>query len=410
MALAPGCRTAAKRTQKVLLPTEYVVEAPPLPPEEPLAAVRFSTGWSDDPIRFYHPMKLSVDGDLYSRTPAITRQGWIEVNPLAEGVTMTLWVRNGRPRKRDFYPVKSFTGEIPGALANEIRFLDDPAPLKGPVRLPISNFRKVYNAYDLSDGDLLMVELHQPSTGRVERAVFQYRAFGLRTKVGYGVLFRVPVPVLQPADTIDVGSLYVTLSLSLGYSYRTSQTWGKWLSDRVAGVVLVGVGSTYEVSTGLGLNEQVRGAFNSALVGTGVEFFDFLSVNALFNPGALTGDQAESTWAVAVGFDASRFATFTEDIVSRLIGRNQLDDSTPRWPTSGGRSGEPVAATPTPEEPTPSPEAPTPTPATPASRQTPSGGEAPRATAAPEREGSLSAPTPAPAGPAPTAPTPTPAP
>lgn len=313
---------------------------PDEPADAPLAAVRYATGYHDDPVRLYVPSPFFANEERWDTIPELTREGWIEVNPLTPGVVATLYVRNVARRDQGFQQVKGFTGEIHGAIANEILFLDTPGPLPGPIRLPIGNLFKVYNGFSMRDGDLLLLELSQPSTGRIQRSVFQYRAFGLRSRVSYAVLFRVPVPGLQDAETIDVGGLSFTVSLSLGYSFRAETAAARFVSDRLAAVALVGVGSTYQVDTTRPIDDQVRGAFTSGIIGAGIEVFDFLSLNFLFNPSSLTGNEAQSVWAAAVGFDAVKFATFTQDIIPRLFGDNELEPmkADPWWQGPQGQA------------------------------------------------------------------------
>lgn len=319
------------RLNKALLYPEYATLAQANNHEDsPLGRVSYQTGYADDPTRDYAPTRVFYDGNAYDRTPAITHKGWIEVHPAAEDISLRIYIRN--VTESGFQEVKSFTGGINGAIPNEVRFMDAPGDLQGPIRIPISNFLKVYNDFHIGDGDLILFELYQRSTGRVERCLFRYRAFGFNGEFSYHVLFRVPVPGVQPSSEIDVGSPYFTLSYGLNYRFRTEQPLPKWVSDRVSILFSLGVGSTDLYQSGVPLSDQFRGAFNALILGTGVEVMDFVSLNLLFNLYTPTGDEVSAPWALAVGFDASQFTRFARNLGSRLFSSNRLRPMEPTDP------------------------------------------------------------------------------
>ena len=105
-------------------------------------------------------------------------------------------------------------------------------------------------------------------------------------------------------------------------------------SERAALVTSIGVGST-AVDTGVGGLQNVSGAFNAALVGGGVELFEFVSAQLLVNLSSFLREGEESNLALAIGFDAVQFARFTDRAVPRLLKKNELvapDGTVPREP------------------------------------------------------------------------------
>ncbi len=309
--LSLGCA----RVSKFMAPEDFVSEATP---HGELADVRWGTGWRDEPHRNWPPEGRRLPDGRWVRPPAdVTSRGWIEVDPLRDDVELSLWVRRTGLDRSGFKRVASVTGSLPGELASELRFV--PKQLDEAFRLPMHQLHNVYNDYRFEDGDLLLLEVssdgHEP-----ERYLFRSQEFGLRTKVGAGVLVRVP---LFENDEVSPA---LALTVSVGHRPRTRRPLMSWVGSQVGLMGSLGVGSTTVANAGTGpVQDELRTFFNAALAGGGIELFDIFSIQVLANLSALTRNELESAATLAVGFDAVQFARSTESAVTRLFGNNALD-------------------------------------------------------------------------------------
>lgn len=325
--LAPaGC---VHRIAKFVAPEQIVI-----PAEErgEVATVTYTSGWADEPQRAYDPE--SYDPEPHPGEPAakaadawewpveITNDGWIDVAPLAKGATARLYVRRMGVESDDLQPVVEITGAIPGRIPNELRFLPVERPLETTRRIAIRDLANPFSERPIHDGDLVLLSVAAGESR--EHYLFRTRDFGIRTRAGAGILVRLPVPLVANAAEAEADlSPALAATLAIGYRPRTRSPGVEWITERAALVTSIGVGST-SVDTGVGGLQDVSGAFNAALVGGGVELFEFVSAQLLVNLSSFLREGEESNLALAIGFDAVQFARFTDRAVPRLLKKNVL--------------------------------------------------------------------------------------
>ena len=294
------------RVVKSLLAPDYVTAAAG---QGELATVTYQSGEKGEPSLPYEPTVIEVDGRSYREAVEVSSSGWIDVAPLAEGVDISLWVRNPGLTKRDFTQVRSVTGELERRFSNEIRFL--PEHLTEPVHLQLRQLTNVYNDYELGEGDLLLVEASKDGV-ESERYLFRTHEFGPRFKYGGGLLFTIPLAFAgenQPETT----SAVLAFTTSFGYRFHTRSPVLRWFGGKSAVMISTGVGSTALTSPDFSqaFEDQLLGHFSATIAGGGFEFYDFISVQALANVTALSRDLEEAPWVLAIGFDPVQFALFT---------------------------------------------------------------------------------------------------
>lgn len=327
--MSAGC-SFGYRIAKFAMADEYIVRSESEPHPDPVASLVYFPGYSGSEAQVYTP-NTSVRGDhTYQDIPPITNRGWVEVVPQAGDAQFHVYVRNMHPPEREFFEVKAATGALERDFPNELRFIPGDQALTGPYHFPVSWLRNVYNDFDLDHGDLLLVEVSSPSLSQAERYIFLYQSYGWRTRLGYQVLFRLPVPGVQALNEVDVGSVGLMASLGVGYRFPATSRGGHFVSERMTGVIMAGVGSTAlsdQAALAADLDPEVLSStLNALLAGAGIQFFDSLSVVAVVNVSAFTREQAETTTALSIGFDAGQFAEFSRAYTSRLFKANQLDE------------------------------------------------------------------------------------
>ncbi len=302
------------RTHKFFITPDY---SSTHAPAGELVRLEYESGWRDESLGLFEAIELEQGGQTVYSPPAITNAGEITISPLVDDVELSLWIRHTTYDEGDFFQVKSVTGGIHKGLANELRWI--PVRLSDAFTLPIHQLRNVYNDYDLRNGDLLMVQVDKPGS-QAEQYVFRSEYFGLRSKFSAGLLVRTPVPFIDDGE----GEFSPALALTgaFGYRARTRQPTLRWFSTRISLVLSAGIGST-EVALPSN-DDELAGVFNAALVGGGVEFYDFLSLQLMGNVSALGRTREESSYALSVGFDAVRFGRFTADATTRLLFKNEL--------------------------------------------------------------------------------------
>lgn len=318
VALLSGC-TFAHRAGKLAAPDAYLLPVPDQPAE---ADVRYVSGLGDDPERPWDPEPF---GGQWLRPVPITTSGAVLVTPPA-GAAVEVWIRSPGLDDQGFVPVLGRTGALHRSIPNELRLGWGEAGQ--PQRIEVAHLASPYAGARIGDGDLLLVRVDGPDT-TPEDYLFRCRKFGLRTRAGAGVLFRIPVPGVEGQRAEEVStSTTLALSLAWGVRPRTRSPVVYWLTEQLALATSVGVGSTTFAdlqADGDAVDTQLQGAFNALLVGGGVEVFRFVSLQAQVNGSSFLRDGAETPWALAVGFDAVQFALFTRDAGARLFQRNELD-------------------------------------------------------------------------------------
>jgi hypothetical protein len=322
--LGTGCHN----TKKFLVPEEFV-SARDRDLDAPLVDVRYASGWMDEPVRDFDAEEfITRDGVVLERSVLISYGGCIEVAPRSSAPTVQVFVRHTGDTERGFVPILETTGAVAGRFPNEVRVFEA-RPLKSPMRIVMDDLHNVYNDYTVLDGDLLLLEV--VDADQTERYLFRNRRFGIRTKFGAGVLFRVPLPVVEQRSEEVSLSPALAASFGLGYRFRSRGRFVSWVSERTTLLATVGVGSTAVekvLPTAVTpVDQQFSGAFNAALVGGGMEFFGFVSMQTLVNLSSFLRKEQESTWALAVGFDAVAFGIFTRDAGTRLFSKNELHES-----------------------------------------------------------------------------------
>ena len=314
--LFAGCGLSA-RGVKFLAPDTYVLPAHPV---GELAAVEHSGGPGDEQMVAYAPEVLELGGRSFHAATPLADDGHLHVEPLADDVELSVYVRNTGALRRELHQVRALSGDIVGEVPTEVRFLDG-----GPLTLEARQLGNVYNGYRFGDGDLLVVEATRPGAPS-ERYLFRNRVYGLRTSFSAGVLLAPPMPFLP--DQPDTTQPVLAGTLSVGWRARRDHGAVRWAGDHLAAVASVGIGSTslegVQGGDAEGL-DQASGYFNAALAGVGVELYDFVSVQALANLSALSRNLAETPSAVAIGFDAVTFGVWTRDAGRRLLRWNPVD-------------------------------------------------------------------------------------
>jgi hypothetical protein len=312
-----GCAQGT-RIRRVFAPESFVTV------EEPAgvhAEVTVDAGWEEEAPAPYRPSTVSTDDDetWYAPQP-LTDRAVISVEPGPGGAEVALYSRHVGLVERDFQRVVARSGTLRGEIATAVRFLPE-GPLEGPWELEVRDLQSVYSDDRLEDGDLLLLEV-TGGGGPPERYLFRLYDFGLHTRAGAGLLVRLPIPFVQTEAEQATLTPALTASLSIGYRPRTRNPAANFLTEQVAAVVSVGIGST--VLEEEGLQNQISGAFNAALVGGGIEVLQMFTVQILGNASAPFRDDLESGWALAVGFDAVQFGRFAKDLSARLFRESPL--------------------------------------------------------------------------------------
>jgi hypothetical protein len=315
----PGCAPIT-RARRALAPEAFVT---PHTDVGQLARVTVDAGWPDEPARPYLPeVAFERDGVTWVLPVALTDYGRLEVRPQRPDVTVGLYVRHVGLIQRDFQRVLTRSGTLRGELPTAIRFEPTGALGDRTYTVEVRDLQNVYSDDRLEDGDLVMIEVRAP--GEVsERYLFRAFEFGWRTRVGAAVLFPVPTPFVQDPQDVVLSPAF-TASVVLGYRARTRRPGLSFVSEQLGIVGSVGIGST--VLEQQGLQNQLSGAFNAALVGGGIDILKLFSVQALVNASAPLRNDLESGWTLAVGFDAVQFARFTDHLVPRLLHENPMSE------------------------------------------------------------------------------------
>jgi hypothetical protein len=314
-----GCAPTT-RVRRVLAPETYV--SPVSPTAGQIATVDVSSGYDPRNPSFgpYEPVVVfEREGVTWASPLAITDRGVVRVTPVDADAEVRVYVRHTGLIPRDFQPVTTRSGTLSRALPTAVRFLPhgriDPAD--GPFELHLQDLHNVYNEERVEDGDLLLVEVSAPGAP-TERYLFRSLEFGLRTRLGAGVLLRAPIPWV--AGQRDVGlSPALTASMAINYRLRSERAGWSFVGEQLALLVSAGVGSTVLEDVDGQIDDQLQGAFNAALVGGGVEVFRIVGLQVLGNASAPFRDDLESGWTLAVGLDAVQLARFAQDISSRLL-------------------------------------------------------------------------------------------
>ena len=311
MVLATGCAVGT-RARRVLGPDHYVF------PDEAQgrhAQVLVHSGWQGEDFVPYAPhVAFEHEGERWLRPVVVNDRGQITVVPRHDGVGVSLYARGTGLSRRGFRPVIARTGTLAGHVPRAVRWLPS-EPLSGVYTLDIADLQNPWSGDALRHGDLLLLELSSPGE-RTERYVFDARRFGFRTRLGAGLLVRVPLQVRD--DQEAQASPALTVSLSLGYRFRTQDPVWEFIGERITIVGSAGVGSTVLESVSGPLDEQLQGAFDSLLLGGGLEFFDFVSVQLLANARAPFHRDVDYGWTLAAGFDAVQFGRFFANAGARL--------------------------------------------------------------------------------------------
>jgi hypothetical protein len=314
--LGSGCAQGV-RLQRALSPESFVTPQAELGEQ---ATVTVESGWEDEPAKVYTPEApvFERDGVRWVAPVSITDRGTITIEPTDGPVTMSLYARHVGLDRTDFEPFVARSGTIPRALPTTLRF-EPHGPVSDKHQISMRDLHSIYGGAALEDGDLLLLEVAQEGK-EPERYLFSTLDFGWRTRVGAGLLVRVPLPWVESQEGAELSPV-LTASLIGGYRFRTRQGGLLLLSEQIALVGSLGIGST-EVALPGGdqrLNDQVQGVFNAALIGGGLEFFQFLSVQVLGNASAPFRSGGESNWALATGLDTVQLARFSRDLISRLV-------------------------------------------------------------------------------------------
>jgi hypothetical protein len=312
--LAVAACAPATRVRRALAPETFVM------PERPVghyAEVTVNAGWADEPTVPYFPQEAFLrDGIRWIEPVPVSDRAVIRVTPTHPGVWVDLFTRHTGLVQRDFQELEDRSGSLPGVLPTTIRFFPD-GPLEGPLTVDLRDLNSPYSDDPLDDGDLLMIEVGRFGEDP-DRYLFRMYDYGWRTRVGAGVLFRVPLQFLEGQEGALL-SPALTASLALGYRARTRGPLLTFINERVLGIVSVGIGSTALAAPGDGFNQQLAGAFNAALIGGGLEFYELFSVQVLGNASAPFRNDLESDWTLAIGVDAVQAARFTDRLAARLL-------------------------------------------------------------------------------------------
>lgn len=325
LAIGAGCAPLT-RARRVLAPETFVT---PVQPTGEIASVRVAGGFTrtdpeGDGVPFSPPATFVRDGEVWIEPLAITDRGWVQVEALRPDATLRVYTRHLGLVQRDFRPVVARSGTLRGELPTVIRFLPGHGEPLGdePYRLYIQDLHDVYNEERVEDGDLLLIEVEAPGAG-TERYLLRSFEFGLRTRLGAGVLLRAPIPWLP--EQRDVGlSPALTASLAVSYRLRSERPGWSFVGEQLAILMSVGVGSTVLEDVDTNIDAQLTGAFNAALIGGGIEAFKIVGVQILGNASAPLRDDLESGWTLAIGLDAVQLGRFADNIGSRLLFEHPL--------------------------------------------------------------------------------------
>ncbi len=314
LVLLVGC-APVNRARRVLGPDHYVYSETP---EERHAQVLVRSGWQGEALAPYSPRLAYIDdddGERWVRPVIVADRGQIRVVPRHDDVTIRLYARSTGLRRRGFRPLLARSGTGANRNPTQIRFLPK-APLREPWVLDIRDLQNVWSGDRLLHGDLLLLEVARPGA-EPDRYLFDTHDFGFRTRFGAGVLVRVP---LQSSEDSDApASPAIVVSMALGYRFRTQNPVVEFLGERVMLIGSAGVGSAVLENVSGPINDQLQGAFQALVVGGGLEFFEFLSVQLLINARAPFLRGLEPGWTLAAGFDAVQAGRFFGNLGEQLL-------------------------------------------------------------------------------------------
>lgn len=306
------------RARRLLGPDHYVV---PDSPTGRHATVEITSGWAAEAAVPYRPEVAFVhEGVRWIRPVVLTDLGWIRIDPASEAVQLRIFVRSTGLDRGGFRQLHATSGTLGGRLPTTIRYLPSGPLGDAPLRLDVADLQNVYAGERLRHGDLLLLQIGPPGV-EPERYLFRTREFGLHTRTGAGLLVRVPLPG-TPSHAPPSPAL--TLSMAVGYRYRSRSPLWEFLGERVRLVGSVGVGATVLDDVEGPLDEQLQGVFGAMLVGGGIELFESVSVQILANASAPFRADLSADWTLAAGFDAVQFGRFFADAGARLLREHPL--------------------------------------------------------------------------------------
>ena len=302
---------------RVLGPDKYVF---PDAPAGRHAQVLVRSGWEgDEPVPYAPLLAFETKSETWYRPIVVNDRGQITVVPRHPGVVPRIYVKPTGLNWGGFREVVARSGSLGRRVPTTLRFMPG-APIDEKWVLDIRDLQNPWAGHRLGHGHLMMLELSAPGE-KPERYVFDARQFGWRFRSGAAVLLAYPVEAGGPWTPA------ITVHASLGYRFRTRNPVLEFTGERISVIASGGLGSSVvDNLAGIPIETQIQNAFSALLVGGGLEFFEFLSVQMLASPqGALDSDPATTpNWNFAVGFDAVQFGKFFRNAGTRLLREYQL--------------------------------------------------------------------------------------
>ena len=306
------------RARRLLGPDRYVTPATRTGHH---AAVVVASGWADEAAAPYLPPEaFAADQQSWIAPVVLTDRGWIEIHAHDPLSTLRVYSRSTGLDRRGFRPVVSRGGTLSGRTPTALRFLPRGPLGPSPLRLFVADLQNIHAGDRLEHGDLLLLEIGPPGA-EPERYLFSTRDFGWHTRTGSSLLVRFPL-----SDAVDTSPTpALTLSMAVGYRYRSRRPALEFLGERVRLVGSIGVGSSILQTSGP-LDQQLQVAFNALLAGGGIELFEIVSVQLLANAQAPFRNDLDANWTLAAGFDAVQFSRFFANAGARLLRDHPLSE------------------------------------------------------------------------------------
>jgi hypothetical protein len=307
--LAPACAPGT-RLRRALAPERYVT---PAPDDEDNAALHVSTGWRGDPyVPFAPPVAFTIEDEAWIRPVEVTNKGSILLQPTEPGLTLRVYRRHIGVGQRDFHEIVSRSGTLGYRLETAIRPMPTHALDTTPVEISMRDLTNVYSDDRVKDGDLVLFELSDPARTEIDHFLFRNIRYGWRTRVGAGLLFRVPVPIVEIPQDVD-HSPALAASVSFGYRFRHPGPVMRFVQETFMLVASAGVSQASVQQDDVTVPDVVR----STIVGAGIEMYQIVSLQLSATASGFIEDDP-TLWALAVGIDAVQLTQWADQLLARL--------------------------------------------------------------------------------------------
>jgi hypothetical protein len=309
LVLLAACAPAT-RARRALAPERYVT---PAPDGDDNAALHVSTGWKGDPyVPFHPPVAFFIDGEGWIRPVDVTNKGSILLQPTEPGLTLRVYRRHIGIGQRDFHEIVYRSGTLGYRTETAIRTMPTHALGTAPVEISMRDLTNVYADDRVKDGDLVLFELTDPARTQIDHFLFRNIRYGWRTKLGAGVLFRIPVPIVDIPQDVD-HSPALAVSAAVGYRFQHPAPVVRFVQENFMLVGSLGVSQASLEEDNVTVPDVVR----STVAGAGLEMYQFISLQLSATTSGVIENEP-TLWALAIGVDAVQLTAWADQLLPRL--------------------------------------------------------------------------------------------